>query len=308
MYFQELILALLDSGEEGLSPRPAVQLGARREHLQPGHVPARHRPRAVKRRVRGAAASPFGRSLRRQPEPHAAVPPAPGDPQAITARAACDQLREEPRGEARRQGQGRRRHGDRRLSADCYDNSISSASAVAAAATATILTYVIGVGDFLNDLNALAVGGWHEERIHRLHIGDVALARVVAATQSHATMRTGFAREGEDSLDSLTTLNLEVDGVRIVVRRATTSPLSLPHSCHRRCARSVRRGRTGLIQGIRRHALHRVGRAHDGAGGRDGPRAHRPPSRRAASLARPTRRRLTLPPSHARHPVEEMRG
>ena len=39
----------------------------------------------------------------------------------------------------------------------------------------------------------------------------------------------------------------------------------------------------------------------DGARGRDGPRVHRPPYRRAASLARPTRRRLTSPPFNARH-------
>ncbi len=51
-----------------------------------------------------------------------------------------------------------------------------------------------------------------------------------------------------------------------------------------------------------RHALHRVRRAHDDARGRDGPRVHCPRSRRAASLARPTRRRrLNSPPFNARH-------
>ena len=50
-----------------------------------------------------------------------------------------------------------------------------------------------------------------------------------------------------------------------------------------------------------RHALHRLRRAHDGARGRDGPRVHPPPSRCAPSRARPTRRRLTSPPSNARH-------
>ncbi len=51
---------------------------------------------------------------------------------------------------------------------------------------------------------------------------------------------------------------------------------------------------TNLRRG--RQALHRVRRPHDRARRRDGPRVHRPPSRRAASLARPTRRRLTSPP------------
>ena len=56
-----------------------------------------------------------------------------------------------------------------------------------------------------------------------------------------------------------------------------------------------------------RHAMHRVRRAHDGARGRDGPRVHRPPARRVPSRARPTRRRLTSPPSNARHVAPPVR-
>lgn len=42
---------------------------------------------------------------------------------------------------------------------DCNNNSIQSASNVASGAKATIPTYVIGVGNLLNDLNALAAAG-----------------------------------------------------------------------------------------------------------------------------------------------------
>ena len=68
--------------------------------------------------------------------------------------------------------------------------------------------------------------------------------------------------------------------------------VSIAHGDRHPPAPNLRRGR---------HAMHRVRRAHDGARGRDGPRVHRPPARRAPSRARPTRRRLTSPPSNARH-------
>ena len=87
------------------------------------------------------------------------------------------------------------------------------------------------------------------------------------------TQSEAWARTGTDSL-----------------RRALRAAFSCRLGHH--LAPHLRRGR---------QALHRVRRAHDGACGRDGPRVHRPPSRRAASLARPTRRRLTSPPSNARH-------
>lgn len=46
---------------------------------------------------------------------------------------------------------------------DCNNNSISSASNIAAAEKATIPTYVIGVGTLLNDMNALAAAGGTEK-------------------------------------------------------------------------------------------------------------------------------------------------
>ena len=87
MYFQDVILALQDFWVEARLPhRAALQLRGRRRHVQPGHVPARDRPRALERRVRRALAPPDRRPLRRQPESHAAVSPVPGHPQALAAR------------------------------------------------------------------------------------------------------------------------------------------------------------------------------------------------------------------------------
>jgi hypothetical protein len=73
-------------GRARLPRRPALQLRGRRGHVQPRHLPARPRPRAVERRLRRALAPPSRRPLRRQPQPPAAVPPVPGDPEAEPAR------------------------------------------------------------------------------------------------------------------------------------------------------------------------------------------------------------------------------
>jgi hypothetical protein len=43
----------------------------------------------------------------------------------------------------------------------------------------------------------------HEPEIERGDMGDVALAHVVASTQTHASVRARLAGEGEGALDSL---------------------------------------------------------------------------------------------------------
>ena len=79
--------------------RAAVQLGGRGWNVQPRDVLACDRARALERRLRRALASPDGRTLRREPESPSAVPPVPGDPQAIAARdpGALPRLASRPR-------------------------------------------------------------------------------------------------------------------------------------------------------------------------------------------------------------------
>ena len=73
-------------GRPGLHPRPGLRPGGRRRDHEPGHLPARARPGAVERGLRGALPPPGRRPLRREPQPPVPAPPVPGDPQAQPAR------------------------------------------------------------------------------------------------------------------------------------------------------------------------------------------------------------------------------
>jgi glycyl-tRNA synthetase alpha chain len=85
--FQELIFALerywADQGCVILEPYD-MEVGCR--HLSHRHVPARHRPGALERRLRAAVAPADRRALRRQSLSPAALLPVPGDHQALAAR------------------------------------------------------------------------------------------------------------------------------------------------------------------------------------------------------------------------------
>ena len=73
-------------GPPGLRAAAALRHGSRRRHLPHRDLPARHRPRAVARRLRAALAPAEGRPLRRKPEPPAALLPVPGGAQALAGR------------------------------------------------------------------------------------------------------------------------------------------------------------------------------------------------------------------------------
>ena len=70
-------------GRAGMRDPAALRYGKRGGHLQPRHLPARARTRAVERGLRGAFPAPDRRPLRRKPEPAAALLPVPGDHQAF---------------------------------------------------------------------------------------------------------------------------------------------------------------------------------------------------------------------------------
>src|SRR5438128_6574540 len=65
----------------------ALRHGGRRRHLPSGDA-AGARAETVERRLRATLAPPEGRPLRREPEPAAALLPAPGDAEAVAARFA----------------------------------------------------------------------------------------------------------------------------------------------------------------------------------------------------------------------------
>ena len=87
--FQGLLGALSDYWScRGCVLLQALRHGSGRRHLSSRHFPARDRPRAVGGRAPAILATTEGRSLRRQPQPLAALLPVPGRDEALaTGRA-----------------------------------------------------------------------------------------------------------------------------------------------------------------------------------------------------------------------------
>jgi len=110
---------------------------------------------------------------------------------------------------------------------DCSDNSISKASAVASAAKATIPTYVIGVGDLLADLNALASAGGTKQAFLVKGTGAAVggnLSTALTAIRG-ASLACEYAMPAAPAGQTLDTAK-----VNVKLSTGTAAPVTVPYS------------------------------------------------------------------------------